>query len=681
MGKKENFIKILDLFLISFIALYFEILFIRWIPSSVQIIAYFTNIILISAFLGLGLGCLLAKIKFDLMRIFPTTIFAMVTLLMRLSYVPIKANFIAGEHLLGFYGTRGMNFLVVIVVIFCLNALLFIPSGQKLGICLKSFRPLVAYSINIAGSIVGILVFSYLSYLMLSPFYWFSLGLLVTLWFYISSKAKLLFQGFIMVLTLFVVSGINAGSRWSPYYKIDISPYISNNTHKVIGLFISANNTHHQYAFDLTESSVSALPELKHYKEIYEFPYNFIRPKSVLILGAGSGNDAAAALRMGVKDITAVEIDPLIANLGEYAHRERPYASKNVHLFTDDARSFIKNTDKKFDLITFGYLDAHKVLSQFSSVRLDNFIYTKESFMDIRNHLSQNGMISLTYLVFREWIGAKLYAVMKEVFRDDIKVFRTSTYSGDDTVIFLAGTGVRNISTLNIPDFKLYDGFDKHAQFITDDWPYLYLIKRGIPLHYIIILCLISIISFLSITSVASESLKKFNVHFFFLGAGFMILETVGITRFALLFGSTWIVNSVVIVSILVMILLANLYVEKRGKINVKLTYTFLISSILFNWLLGPNFYLTFNRTVSIVLSSLSLSLPLLFASIIFANSFKEAKDIPSVFAYNLLGAIVGGFCEYISMVSGFNFLLLLAIGIYYLSYRGKIIENRMLFL
>ncbi|MCX5702209.1 MAG: hypothetical protein NTW64_04450 [Candidatus Omnitrophica bacterium] len=673
---KDDFHKIIDLFLVSFLALYFEILFIRWIPSSVQIVAYFTNIILISSFLGLGLGCLLTEIKFELMKALPSLLLIMVTLLMGISHMPVKATFIKGEHLLGFYESQGVNFLVIIVIIFIFNALFFVPLGQKLGICLKYFRPLIAYSINITGSIMGIAVFSFLSYLMFEPFHWFLFGLLLMCWFFIPSKKRLLFNGLVFVSTLFVILQMNAGSYWSPYYKIDVYPYISQSSKKVLGLFISANNTHHQYAFNLTEESVKALPELKHYKEIYEFPYDFISPRNVLILGAGSGNDAAAALRRGAKEVYAVEIDPFIASLGGKIHPERPYASKNVHLFIDDARSFIKKTDARFDLISFGYLDAHTVLSQFSSVRLDNFIYTKESFKDIKNHLSEDGMVSLTYLVFREWIGSKLYTALKDVFGDDLRVFRASTYQEGDTAIFLAGPGARNISAANNPDFKLYYGFDKNSRFITDDWPYLYLFKREIPRHYLVILVLIFIISFLGVVCIGPGTLKKFNAHFFLLGAGFMLLETVGITRFALLFGSTWLVNSAVIISILIMVLLANLYVWRARSIDIKAVYFLLIATIFLDWLLKPEFYLVFNRPIGIMLSSLALSLPMLFASVIFASSFKEAKDIPGVFAYNMLGAIAGGFCEYISMATGFNFLLLLAIAIYYISYRSKIIGN-----
>ena len=47
----------------------------------------------------------------------------------------------------------------------------------------------------------------------------------------------------------------------------------------------------------------------------------------------------------------------------------------------------------------------------------------------------------------------------------------------------------------------------------------------------------------------------------FFLGAGFMLLETKGVVQMALLFGSTWMVNSIIFFAILVMILLSNLFV------------------------------------------------------------------------------------------------------------------------
>jgi hypothetical protein len=311
------------------------------------------------------------------------------------------------------------------------------------------------------------------------------------------------------------------------------------------------------------------------------------------------------------------------------------------------------------------------VLSQFSSVRLDNFIYTRESLQDVKARLAPDGLLSITYLVFREWIGAKMYAALKDVFGDDLCVVRVSTFQKNDTAIYLAGGAVRRLHLGADPDFTRYEGFDIGATPITDNWPYLYLASEGIPSHYLWMLGVVLAISILGIFTLRSGSGHRFSTHFFFLGAGFMLLETASITRFALLFGSTWVVNSAVIGSILAMILLANLYVEKVGRIHPRLLYLLLIVSIFLNWWLGPEVYLSLSRVPAVVLSSLSLSLPLFFAGIIFAASFKATQDVSGMFAYNLLGAIMGGLLEYVSMATGFRFLFLVAIGLYCISFLG----------
>jgi hypothetical protein len=326
-------------------------------------------------------------------------------------------------------------------------------------------------------------------------------------------------------------------------------------------------------------------------------------------------------------------------------------------------------------------LDAHKVLSQFSSVRLDNFIYTRESFAEIKKHLNPDGVLSLTYLLFKDWLGARLYATLREVFGDDILVFRTSTYGAyDDTVIFLAGPGIKKAGLVNDPKVKRFDGYATHRGFITDDWPYLYVTQRNIPAHYLVIILAIAAISFAGVFLANFPSLPKFDMHFFFLGAGFMLLETVSITRCALLFGSTWVVNSVVIVSILSMALIATFYAEKIKRIRIKVIYLLLAVSLLWNWLVGPGSYLAFSKALGTILSSVACALPVLFSSIIFAGSFKRSKNVPVVFACNLLGAMGGGCLEYLSMLTGFRALYLLVILIYCLSYIGLVLKREVSF-
>jgi len=79
----------------------------------------------------------------------------------------------------------------------------------------------------------------------------------------------------------------------------------------------------------------------------------------------------------------------------------------------------------------------------------------------------------------------------------------------------------------------------------------------------------------------APGSLRRLNLHFFFLGAAFMLLEVRGISQLALLFGSTWIVNSIVITAVLCMMLAANLVVHLRKNISLHFVYPVLFASLL----------------------------------------------------------------------------------------------------
>jgi spermidine synthase len=94
----------------------------------------------------------------------------------------------------------------------------------------------------------------------------------------------------------------------------------------------------------------------------------------VAIVGSGSGNDVATALRMGAAHVDAIEIDPAIAFLGTKYHPERPYDDPRVTLSINDARNFFRTADQKYDLIVYGVLDSHTALSHASSLRVDSYV-------------------------------------------------------------------------------------------------------------------------------------------------------------------------------------------------------------------------------------------------------------------------------------------------------------------
>ena len=200
----------------------------------------------------------------------------------------------------------------------------------------------------------------------------------------------------------------------------------------------------------------------------------------------------------------------------------------------------------------------------------------------------------------------------------------------------------------------------------TDDWPFLYLKDRHIPRHYIIVVALILAASALLVRRTLGGQSGRWSWQFFLLGAGFMLLETRAITQFALLRGSTWIVASLAIVSVLVMALLATLVVSR-----IEITRPWLVGG----WLLGllalnyavPVGRVTFDSRVteSFFYAALQFS-PIFCAGLLFGSAIKRSASLARDYGTNLLGAMLGGCAEYLSLLTGFRGLLVIA-GICYL--------------
>jgi hypothetical protein len=203
----------------------------------------------------------------------------------------------------------------------------------------------------------------------------------------------------------------------------------------------------------------------------------------------------------------------------------------------------------------------------------------------------------------------------------------------------------------------------------TDDWPFFYLRSNFIPREYAITLLMIVLISGVMVFAGNVKTKVGIDLHFLLLGCAFMLLETKSITSLAVLFGSTWIINSLVIFSILIMILLANLLILKVGEIKVEYCYALLGAAIILNYFV-PLRVLFFNTIfIKVALSGLMVSLPIFFAGMIFANSFSKSKDPDFSLGSNILGGVMGGVLEYQSLITGFNFLFVLAFLIYLFSY------------
>jgi hypothetical protein len=155
----------------------------------------------------------------------------------------------------------------------------------------------------------------------------------------------------------------------------------------------------------------------------------------------------------------------------------------------------------------------------------------------------------------------------------------------------------------------------------------------------------------------------------FFLGAGFMLIETKSVVHLSLLFGSTWLVNTAVFTAILVMILLSNLFVLRFNPKNQMPFYIALFLSLLVNLLVSMETFLALPGVLRVIASASVTVLPIVFAGVIFALAFKKSKQPEADLAANVLGALIGGLSENFSLIFGFNNILFIAVLFYALSY------------
>jgi hypothetical protein len=211
----------------------------------------------------------------------------------------------------------------------------------------------------------------------------------------------------------------------------------------------------------------------------------------------------------------------------------------------------------------------------------------------------------------------------------------------------------------------------------TDDWPYVYHRSRTIPLTYLTV-SLILLITAVVLTRKRLEPAKPSTWNFFFLGAGFLLLETQLISRLALYFGSTWWVNCVALSALLLVLVLANLWVQRGEVHRLGPLYAALLACLLGIYLF-PWQRLPFGTHAVGILLAAAYCLPVFFAGVIFTESFRRCKEKSSSFGSNIVGAVAGGLTQNVSFIVGLKALLLLAALFYSFSGICGVLERRKL--
>jgi hypothetical protein len=674
----------------SLLSLYLELLLIRWLSSEIRIFAYFKNFILIACFLGFGVGCYLCRRSVSVAAFLAPLVFFAATV--ELPLAPLRRLVAALPVLLGatsdmyIWGVGTMKLdaaalpgllaaTIVILPLFALAAITFIPLGQFVGWYLENAPSGIgAYTINILASLAGIALYTGLCFASQPPAIWYGVGGVLAVMLFVRSRATAITVGasFIVIIALVTLPHRGEQIYWSPYQKLSLDPLRIEG--EQVGWHLQTNNSWHQKIIDLSPGFVSTHPQLFARVPIelnaYNLPYRFApRPRRVLILGAGMGNDVAAALRNGADEVTAVEIDPLIVDIGRRLHPEHPYDSPRVTMKIDDARSYVQNSKGRFEAIVFSLLDSQTTSSHFSNIRIDNYVYTVEALTAAKKLLAPDGVFIVKFQVQRPWIAGRLRDLLTTVFGFEplqLQADESFTSSGR---FFVTGSVQKIRAALADASFAAFVSARsrwpiEHVTLTTDDWPYFYQREPGVPTSVAVISLLLVVVSFLAARSVGL-SMRSIRVEFFLLGAGFMLLEAQIVSRMALLFGTTWVVNSIVISVLLMLIVLANALVALTPRIAPAVGYAGVLVAIAVGSALPLEAFFFRSFWLKAIVASLVLCLPVFFAGIVFIRRFAEAGFAAEAIGSNLLGSLAGGILESASLWLGLKALLFIAMALY----------------
>src|SRR6266478_3768688 len=629
--------KIRLIVLVTMVSLLLELVMIRWLASVFPVFSFFKNFTLLACFLGLGAGYAVS----DKQPCAPALVLPMLALFVGivtlLRYdVGATSDFFSGlpmqeQTSISIWMDR-LNWLelvqrsvplyLLLGMSFVLCACICYPVGQLCGKLLSSTESLKAYGLNLFGSILGVIALFVMSLFWLPPVIWFTAVGGVLLYFVLARDTRLP----VGVASLCMLVTVLAWPVQTDIQRI-YSPYqLLERMSKSDGLMnILSGGAYYQKVFNLSESNRGRESADDRYaRAYYEFPFNFKqRPERVAIVGAGSGNDVAAALRMGASHVDAIEIDPAIAFLGKSYHPEHPYDDPRVSLNINDARNFFRTAHAQYDLIIYGVLDSHTALSHASNLRVDSYVYTREGIAEAFRLLKPDGVLSISFTLVNDALGFKLSKILRDLPGAGKPLAVRVLYDSSRTTAFVAKKG----QAVTMPDANAFAsiGFSDVSNYFaqpypesaipTDDWPFFYMVERAYPFTYMIALGMILLLSYFFVRKTIgfSDPIDRNYLPFFFLGAGFMLVETKAITELGLHLGGTWLVIAAAIMLVLMMAFLANLIVTRTARRLAGPAYLGLFVSLLVGyglaishgqWMFGP-------PVVQLMLSCFVLTIPL----------------------------------------------------------------------
>ena len=197
--------------------------------------------------------------------------------------------------------------------------------------------------------------------------------------------------------------------KWNPINRVTVTPKtLFNNDVRIVQYDSIATAVMHSYEGDPKE-----VDYLKNF--IQSFLYQIRKNAEVLIIGIGGGQDVLNAYVNGSKSITAIEINPTIAQLNKETYRDfngNLFNQPGVELIVDEGRNFTRHTKERYDIIHLPNVDSGVASSSGAFTFVENSLYTVEAFKDYYQRLKDDGIL---------WV-ARWRASQKEYFLENFRI-------------------------------------------------------------------------------------------------------------------------------------------------------------------------------------------------------------------------------------------------------------------
>jgi hypothetical protein len=276
------------------------------------------------------------------------------------------------------------------------------------------------------------------------------------------------------------------------------------------------------------------------------------------------------------------------------------------------------------------------------------------------------------YNYYREdWLVARYGNTLAEVFQQPPCISR---FGGFSLSVLVASD---DAAALDCPADEVWTKTSS-PEPVVDDHPFPYVQDRTIPGIYLITAAAMLVLSLIAIRLMGGplRSMSQY-ADLFFMGVAFMLLETKSVTQFALLFGTTWLVNALVFLGVLCSVLVAVAVSRRVTFRHPTRLYVVLLAALALAFVIPPDRLLDLAVVPRFVVAVTLAFFPIFTANLVFTQRFKATSSSTVAFGANLLGAMLGGLLEYTALITGFRMLLVLvaiAYGLAFLTGRRHLI-------